>query len=373
MRILFSEFSLPYLLSDADYPVGGWAVEMNQWLNALTDAGHTAGVITWNGANAHVGRSLPFELIETFDPNKGVRILKYVYDYIPAMMAAARRFKPDVLVQGCRSTHTGMMAFVGGRLGVPFAYRAVSDADVPTVKTEQLTVLDQKAYEYGLRNAAKIICQNEAQRSGFAQWAPAKPVEIIYNPVGPRLDAPPIPSRSDRGYVAWLGVFRWPKNLPLLYRIANALPDVAFRVAGMPARDMDAETAAALAALQGLANVHFVGYLGRGAVPDFLAHAVALLSTSHHEGFSNTFLEAFSVGTPVVCPRRVDPDLIVTRNELGWTADADGDLPSLLARIIALDKAAFDKIRLRAQRYVASEHAPAAQAAKLVLALERAR
>ena len=51
MKILFVDFTLPYLLKDSEYPVGGWAVELNTWLKGLSANNIHAGVLSWKGAN----------------------------------------------------------------------------------------------------------------------------------------------------------------------------------------------------------------------------------------------------------------------------------------------------------------------------------
>jgi hypothetical protein len=40
LEILSIEFSIPYLLNDENYPIGGWAIELSIWVRALEDAGH---------------------------------------------------------------------------------------------------------------------------------------------------------------------------------------------------------------------------------------------------------------------------------------------------------------------------------------------
>ena len=365
------DFTLPYLLKDGDYPVGGWAVELNAWLHGLSGEGHTVGVLTWSGANAYVGRSLPFELIEAYDPNKGVRILKYGYSYIPGMIRGARRFKPDVLIQACASIHTGMMALVAHHLETPFVYRAVNDSDVDGRYKARMPYYARLGYEYGIGQADAVVCQNRHQKQKLGAWFPGRSSPIVYNPFLSTDASGPLRSRSERGYVAWLGVFQPQKNLPLLLSVARASPDIKFRIGGMASTsEMDAPTTAALDGLKRLANVEFAGYVKRSELFDFLSGAVALLSTSHYEGFSNTFLEAFSAGTPVIAPMRVDPDLIVTRNKLGYTSESDDELPGLLQRVYDLDADQFGALGALARTYVFGEHAPAVQARKLVAMLE---
>ena len=79
MKILFIDFTLPYLLKDSEYPVGGWAVELRNWLKGLAETKAQVGVLTWKGANKYVDNSFDFDLIETYDPAKGLKILKTGY------------------------------------------------------------------------------------------------------------------------------------------------------------------------------------------------------------------------------------------------------------------------------------------------------
>jgi glycosyltransferase involved in cell wall biosynthesis len=365
------DFTLPHLLKDGDYPVGGWAIELNAWLRGLTDEGHAAGVLTFAGAKAYVDRSLPFDLIEAYDPDRGLKVLKYGYAYIPGMIRAARRFRPDVLIQACASVHTGMMAVTALRLGAAFVYRAVNDSDVEGRYRSRMPLYAQKAYEYGVSRAGAVVCQNQYQQEKFAGWVKGRPTPIIYNPFQSADTLQPPRPRSERSYVAWLGVFQPQKNLPLLLSVARRSPDIPFRIGGMPSTsEMDDATTTALAALRELPNVAFAGYVKRSGLSDFLSGAVALLSTSHYEGFSNTFLEAFDAGTPIVAPRRVDPDLIITRNALGFTAEADDQLATLLRRAFELPVPQFDAFGTRSRAYVRAEHSPTDQTRKLIAVLE---
>jgi len=45
MKILFIDFTLPYLLKDSSYPVGGWEVELNAWIKWLRVNSHQVGVL----------------------------------------------------------------------------------------------------------------------------------------------------------------------------------------------------------------------------------------------------------------------------------------------------------------------------------------
>jgi glycosyltransferase involved in cell wall biosynthesis len=129
------------------------------------------------------------------------------------------------------------MAFVADQLRIPFVYRVVSDADVDERYKIELRQYERLSYSWARHRTAGFLCQNEYQRDRLAALFPGKPIHVLHNPIVVAEDATaPLP-RAERSYVAWLGVFRYPKNLPLLFRIAQELPAVKFRVAGMPPPD----------------------------------------------------------------------------------------------------------------------------------------
>ena len=182
MRILSIDFYIPYLLKDENYPIGGWAVELTIWLRALEDAGHEAAVLTWKGALAHVGSNPPVTLIETYDPTRGVRVARWFYSFIPKLLAAARAYHPDIIIQGARGLGTAIMAFIADQLGVPFVYRVVSDADVDERYKIGLRQFEQLSYSWALHRAAGFLCQNQYQRDQLAALFPGKPIHVLHNP-----------------------------------------------------------------------------------------------------------------------------------------------------------------------------------------------
>jgi glycosyltransferase involved in cell wall biosynthesis len=368
MKFLFVDFDLPDLLRDADYPVGGWAVELLAWLKAMAAEGHRAGVLTWKGAGAYVGPQSVCDLIETYDPKKGIRVLKYGYSYIPKMISAAEQYGPDVIIQACAGLQTGMAAFVADRVGVPFVHRIASDSDADDRYRQMMPWFSGLSHRYGLSRASAILCQNAYQEESLRARYPGKRLAVIRNPYDGSSEG--IRPRDQRSYIAWLGAFRKEKGLPLLLEVARALPAVAFKVGGMPRENTDADTIAAIAGLEALSNVELVGYVKRGSIDDFLSHAIAVLNTSSFEGFSNVFLEAFGAGTPVLAQRSVDPDLVITRDGLGLTTpDAQGLVDAVLA-ITSMDVDSYTAIGERARRYAIANHAGAARVAELVAAIE---
>lgn len=366
LRLLFIDFKLPYLLRDSEYPAGGWATQLTGWIAGLARLDHSVGVLTWKGANAHVGPTRDCELVEVHDPARGIRYVKYVVPYIPSLLRAARRFAPDVLIQANAGLNTGIMAFVSKRLGRPFVFRVSNDADVDERCKNHLLGYEMVAYSYGLRRASAYLCQNSYQLSRLAETRPRELLHLIHNPYCIPDLMPEIRPRAERRYVAWLAAMRPFKNLPLLAGIASDLPHIPFRVAGMPDCALDPASLAALEILRSLPNVEMLGHVKRAEVPEFLSGAAMLLSTSNYEGFSNTYLESFAAGTPVVARSIVDPDFIIRDHGLGFSAPDETSLAQSVRELWQMEAPRFNTLAERCRGYVMANHSPAAKAEELI-------
>ncbi|HEY5048126.1 MAG TPA: glycosyltransferase family 4 protein [Rhizomicrobium sp.] len=371
MKMLFVDFTLPQLLKDAEFPAGGWAVQLRQLLMGLAETGHCCGVLTWKGANAYVGPQSICDLIETYDPKRAIRRLRLLHAVLPSYFPAARAYRPDIVVQSCAGVDTGIMALIAQSLRVPFVHRIANDRDTDGRYALELGLRDRIGFHYGLRRSRFLICQNSYQLGNIAKRYPDKPSSVIHNAIQIPASAPALRPRSDRSYVAWLGGFARRKNLPLLFEVARELPEIEFRIAGALTQEAKhAPTLLALDRLKELGNVKFVGYLKRKAVLDFLNGAIALLSTSDFEGFSNTFLESFVTGTPVVLRSIVDPDSIVEKNGLGLVARDGTDLMRGVREICAMEADRHEALGRHCRQYVESHHTPIAAVRKLVSLLE---
>jgi glycosyltransferase involved in cell wall biosynthesis len=310
------------------------------------------------------------KLLRVYAPRGRVPGVTYLFDFLPAMVRAARAYRPNFVIQAVAGSNTGLMWLLARLLRVPFIYRCANDIDVDNRVASRLSTVEQRLFRLGFTNADAYLPQNHFQANAIEEMFPGKPCLILHNPFL-KPDLRTVVAREGRNYVAWLGVFQPQKNLSLLARIAAAMPTTQFRVGGRPEIGMsDPATLQALEALKTMSNVTFVGYLKRTEVPSFLSRSIALLSTSHYEGFSNTFLEAWGSGTPMVAPAAVDPDGLVAANGLGKVTSDPEDLADALREIVSLSPAAYDALSHHCCDYVLREHDPTKLADALVNFLE---
>ena len=368
MRILFQDHTLPQLLKDADLPVGGWAVQLRELLIALAKAGHQSGVLTWKYANAFVGPQSVCDLLETYDRNSGIPKLRLLTHQLPATYRQAKAFRPDIVLQSCSGMDTAIMANVAASLQVPFVHRLACDTDADGRHASYLSRLERWAFHYGLARADMVICQNDYQLYAMRQRFPQKRLLLLPNAIDvtPQLLSR---NRAARSYISWLATFRYQKNLPLLYRIASRLPHIAFKVGGALPPAPDQESIDALAALKTLPNVELPGLIRRSGIQSFLSGSVALLSTSRYEGFSNTFLEAFAAGTPVIACRDIDPSGIIAREGLGMVADDEEQLARRVEQLWNMRETDYAEISRRCRHHVEIHHTPSSAVHSLAKAI----
>jgi len=368
LKLLYLDFFMPYLLRDANYPVGGATVEWYAWLKGFIANNQKVGVLTFKGAKEYINKQLEFDIVETYGMDEGIPKLRLIYRRYPALLNAVREYNPDYLIQECADINTGLMACIGRRLKIPFVYRVANDMDTDERYKARLSKWRQIVYQFGLKHADTIICQNNYQYESLKKRYDNKRISVIHNPFHYEGDLTAIRALNERRYVAWLGIFQHQKNLPVLLEIVRCLRNVEFRIAGKEVNSTDLETKKALNSLAECNNVKFVGYLKRTEIFSFLSNAYALLNTSHYEGFSNTFLESFLSGTPVVTTEGVDPDNIIRKNNLGKISKNYYTLPDLITSLINGND--YEHITRRCRQYVLKEHNPELLARKFIESIQ---
>jgi glycosyltransferase involved in cell wall biosynthesis len=71
------------------------------------------------------------------------------------------------------------------------------------------------------------------------------------------------------------------------------------------------------------ARVHFLGAVGRAALPELLAASDAMVLPSASEGLANAWIEALACGTPIVICDAGGAREVVTRPQAGRIASRD--------------------------------------------------
>jgi glycosyltransferase involved in cell wall biosynthesis len=177
-----------------------------------------------------------------------------------------------------------------------------------------------------LRFVDAVICQTEYQQSQYLKNFNISSIVIrnVIPGIEDRfMDSDHVARKYNSNSYVWIGKLTvWKKRFDKLLDIARQYPRVAIGVIG-PWNDVeDPDEITAHLNTQGMDiphNVHLYGKLPESECASIIDKARFLISTSQPqgEGFPNTFLEAWKLGTPVFS-LQYDPDQIIERHELGF-------------------------------------------------------
>jgi glycosyltransferase involved in cell wall biosynthesis len=351
-KILFVDDQIYKLYQDDAKSTGGAAIQTYNWMKGFEAVGfkvaYTSPVKTSGDAvylkHLRKGPRYVFWLLHLFDYYREVK-----------------KFNPSIIYLSTAGWKTSLWLIISRLVGAQYVQRISNNIVFNAgIYRKHLGVYRYGLAKLGVKGSDLILCQNEFQRSIIRSLFPRVKTEVIYNPylLTNEIDN----SNQTREYVAWIGLFQYQKNLPGLLHIVLECQDILFKIAGEPAGVLDNETIEALEKLKKLRNVEFVGFLDRVSLNNFLKNSLCLLNTSHYEGFSNTFLEAFSTSTPVITRIATDPDGIIQRNNLGFATTDYDEIPSLIKGIKSANLGRDERFSV----YLNHEHNPEILAKKVL-------
>ncbi len=347
MKIVFLNDLIYAYATGAPSAVGG--AERQQWLlaRALAAAGWQVTVGVKRAEECQ--RKISIEGVEFVNIGQK-HFLRAWYRFLSSE-------QPDWWYWRCASHLLGFAVLIAKFARVRIIFAVGFDSDV---KVRHALFSRSKwwpLYGLGLSLANRILVQNEKQFESLPRRWRSKTKKVpsitpIIERVMPHIERP--------HYVAWIAMLRKFKRPDLLAEIARRAPDIRFVVCG-GTTTFTAEPGygeAIVEALQSLPNVEYRGQVSPDEASQIIAHAALFLSTSDEEGFPNTFLQAWSAGTPVVS-LRIDPDQIIERHALGKVSCTAEQAIVDIKQLIGSPEAR-EGISSRARRYVANNHSSAA-------------
>ena len=328
-KIIIIDKNLPYLLNNLNFACGGASVQTMNWLYGFNHLAinpiilSSANVI--NSSKYIIDKDIIFDNLNLFS------IFRVFYFYFKYFKINS----PDYIYCSVPYWSNIFYLLPAKILGIKFIQR-ISNDNLVVYNTQKIFNSNIKSFIYYLSILLtdNIVCQNDYQLINMKRRFPSKNIFKLYNPFLIKNDFQA--KTSSKKYVAWIGIFQKQKNLQALLKIVISLPLINFKIAGgeKESKVLDNETIDALSKLSKLDNVNFVGFLDRKKIFSFLSNSYCLLNTSHEEGFSNTYLEAFSKGIPVVTRKKTDPDNIIFKYKLGLAVAYYEELPNALLHII---------------------------------------
>ncbi|HVY80827.1 MAG TPA: glycosyltransferase [Steroidobacteraceae bacterium] len=308
----------------------GFAVSM-----IVHDYGQAEGRV-WDGIVTH----------KAYAPTVGIPGLRFIHPRWTSVWAAMKRADAQIYYTSCAGMLIGEVALFARLHGRKAVYRVASNTDCDPRVARIRYARDRLLYRYGLRHADLILAQTAAQE------------EMLRMNVG--RESRVVPSLSDWGEqsvasqtrdidVLWVGNLRQLKRPDLLLELARRMPGAHFAMVGGPVKGHEAFFEKVASAARALPNVRFHGFVPDEELAGFYGRARLLVSTSEIEGFPNTYLQAWSRGTPVVAT--FDPDSLIARHGLGRTVSDLEELQRAVNEFLE-DDASWATLSARCRSYI---------------------
>lgn len=350
-KFFFYDFDILHLLSkDQRTLSGGAAVQSYVWIQGLTSLDHKVYIPTYSDDKQVVNNVKNVEIIPIYNKNRGVKKIRIVYYRLPSLFLALKRIKPDYVYQSIPSWMSFFMAIFCRILKIKFVVRIANDNDLDRGYIKYYSNFIHGLLSLGIKFSHCVLTQNSFQYNQLRKRFPNKTALKIHNPFLFK-EIEQNESTSPR-YIAWVAKIRYVKNLKLLYEIATIMKEERFEIAGIRAEG-DPETDEYMEKLKLLKNVTFRGLIKREEILPFLSEAKYLLNTSRYEGFSNTYLEAMSVGTPILTTPKANPDHIIDKNRIGIIYQDSLDLREKIGN---LSEESYRDMAKRCVEYVKKNH-----------------
>ncbi len=336
---------------------GGIEVQVPLWATWFAEHGYPVSMITWDEGYKDGTMIRDVRVLKLCRRNAGLPGLRFFTPRWSSLVSALRRADADIYCYACGDLGLGQVVLWAHTNGRKVLYSVVNKVDcdpaLPALKPWRERVL----YRYGLQHADRVAVQTGEQQEllhiGFDIDSQLVPMPSKGFPITREPDSKPDAPSPRR--VLWIGRFSKEKRLEWLLDTAELCPELHFDVIGAPNAESDYSRSVSTRA-SAIPNVELhgrVSYLGLG---EFYNQADLLCCSSVYEGFPNVFLEAFSVGLPLVST--VDPDDIIRRFGLGEVATNPDELRTALKRVLTPET--WRRTSQAVRRYYEEHHTPEA-------------
>lgn len=226
--------------------------------------------------------------------------------------------QPNIVYQRILNTFSYRLSKSLYRLNIPYVLHI---ADNYSVKFEGcIGYVKKKLFKRILNRKTTIVCQTEYQKMAICELAPGKKIEIIPN-MHPLIEMDSS-VQKEKNKIVWIGNARPVKQLEVYIELARYFKDAEFEfnIIGNIPNDLYGESLKNEINIS--PNIYYHGIKDNLFINDFLKGCSVLINTSHSEGFSNTFIQAWMCGTPVISYNS-DPNGIIKKNKMGRCCDGD--------------------------------------------------
>lgn len=307
------------------YGIGGEEVQHTLLARALSARGYDVSMVVLDYGQQDGAVWDGVKVFKAYRSEDGLPLLRFFHPRWTGMWSALERADADAYYLSCASFRVGLAAMFARRHRRRLVFRVASDMDC---EPEKLLIdrnyrRDRYLYEVGLRNSASILVQSvhqqETMQRNYGLSSTLAPMLVDMPAAITEFETRTMP-------VLWVSNLRQLKRPDLALDLAERTPDLSVHMVGGRISDSSELFDTVRQRATSLPNVTFHGQVPYHDVNDFFANARVFMNTSDIEGFPNSYLQAWSRGTPVVA--FFDPDGVIEREGLGAAVHSMEELRS---------------------------------------------
>ncbi len=243
---------------------------------------------------------------------------------------------PDAIYQRAASALTGIATLYSKINSIEMIYHIANDNEfTKTNWCRLLTIPENILRKYGQKYAKSIIAQTHFQAKEYASLYSRKVTAVIFN-------GHPVPSdthmKSADTTILWIANMKTTKQPDIFIELAAELKKHHDVKCIMIGRIDNYSKMIQQAVSEG--HITALGETPNDEINKILEKAHILVNTSTHEGFSNTFIQAWMRGTPVVS-LNVNPDNILNAQGIGFCSGSYDQL------VVDVNKLISNKNKIR--------------------------
>lgn len=294
--------------------------------------------IAYFTARAPANRDFSDHTVIGVGRDNSLRKFGHFWDYFK-LQKALGEFRPDVIYQRVSCSYTGIAARYSIRSGVPMVWHIASDKDcrkpigIRNSFRRPHAWLESRLAKGGITRAEIVVAQTEDQ------------VRLLEENFGRRADrlirnfhpeSRLVQKNSDVLTVVWVANFKQLKRPELFLEIAFDLrdvPGIEFLMVGQPYSSEKVQ-ARFEKKMRQVPNVKCLGAMSQEGVNALLDSAHVIVNTSKWEGFSNTFIQAWMRGVPVLT-LGINPDQLLDDEKIGRCLNSTSEISRSIRELAA--------------------------------------
>jgi glycosyltransferase involved in cell wall biosynthesis len=304
--------------------IGGGELQMTLLAKSLAMAGHEVVVIDPFSNDSFVTDE-GIRILHVPNWNKGWPVIKVLWYRIPGLYKLFTRQKADYYYVRMRSYFNLLSYFCAKKAKGKFLLALASDIDLLSFRDKYryeykanfkllkyLThwLPNDIVYKYIFKKADYILRQHKGQlvKAGMTSG------KVVLFPNIIDRSKLPVMNKSLENYFIYVGSLTMVKGADKLYKVVSSIDKSNMvMIVGQP---NDRSSIPIFEQLKQLKNADVKGRMRQSETLQLMANAKALINTSEYEGFPNVFLEAWSVGVPVLS-LKVNPGNVFDQYDLG--------------------------------------------------------